>query len=118
MDRVTVTSCARATRPERCRGDLALLLAVGWAYTDESPLGIMVLALSTGMASIAGVVQALAGQSALATVLIGALAGTIGTYVGTIGGYVLWLYIGSSQSSDLHRYALDLGALESTPEME
>lgn len=73
---------------------LSVLFAVGWAYTDESPLGITLLALGAGMTSIGVVVQALAERWPLATVLCGALAGTIGWYLGIIGGYVVWVYIG------------------------
>lgn len=54
---------------------LAVLFAIGRAYTGESPLWITLLALAVTVTSIATVVQALAGRWVSASVFQGAGAG-------------------------------------------
>ena len=73
---------------------LAVLFAVGEAYTSESPLWITLLALGVSTASIAAVVQVLAGRWVSASVVMGAVVGSIALYIGIFAGYVLFVYMG------------------------
>jgi hypothetical protein len=70
---------------------MALLWAVGWAQTPESPLYISVVMVAAGILAIVTAAWGFRDRHPLVSILAASVSGVIATYAGIFVGYVTWV---------------------------